>query len=299
MNLDNIKCFISLAECLNFTRAADKEHITQTSMSRKIRNLETELGIVLFYRDNHQVELTEAGREFYIQSLKMMELYDRSVSMAQNIQNGYMRELKIGVGIYEHKLLSPFLGLYAALHPTLKISCMQYRYHSLLKRFEQEQMDLIFTSDQFFSELPKENLDMHLIHDGDWKMGVHKNNPLAAYDAVPSDLLTGATLITMHEGSTSQIFDHYRPYFTFRDIIYVNSYETKVMMINANLGVGMMPSFMTLDHYDGICMKPIDKPYRPRRFYILCRRDHPSHFVHEFYQSYCNFADDGFEGELS
>ena len=57
MNLENMKCFISLAECLNFTRAADKEHITQTSMSRKISSLEEELNVRLFYRDNHSVVL--------------------------------------------------------------------------------------------------------------------------------------------------------------------------------------------------------------------------------------------------
>ncbi|MFR8015952.1 MAG: LysR family transcriptional regulator [Clostridiaceae bacterium] len=44
MNLDNVKCFISLAECLNFTKAAEKEHMTQTSMSRKISGLEEESG---------------------------------------------------------------------------------------------------------------------------------------------------------------------------------------------------------------------------------------------------------------
>ena len=66
MNLDNVKCFISLAECLNFTKAAEKEHMTQTSMSRKISGLEEELGVRLFYRDNHQVILTDAGSEFWM-----------------------------------------------------------------------------------------------------------------------------------------------------------------------------------------------------------------------------------------
>lgn len=64
MNLENMKCFISLAECLNFTKAADKEHITQTSMSRKISSLEEVLMDRLFYRDNHSVVLTDAGGSF-------------------------------------------------------------------------------------------------------------------------------------------------------------------------------------------------------------------------------------------
>ena len=51
MNIENIQCFISLAECLNFTRAAEREHITQTTMSHKISVLEKELGVKLLYRD--------------------------------------------------------------------------------------------------------------------------------------------------------------------------------------------------------------------------------------------------------
>ena len=84
MNIDNIKCFISLAECLNFTKAAEKEHVTQTSMSRRISSLETELGAPLFYRDNRMVELTAAGKVFYDQAKKLVEFYDQSVYMVQN-----------------------------------------------------------------------------------------------------------------------------------------------------------------------------------------------------------------------
>lgn len=112
LNLDNVKCFISLAECLNFTKAAEKEHMTQTSMSRKISGLEEELGVRLFYRDNHQVILTDAGSEFYVQAQKLLDVYESTVRLVQNVEQGYARSLKIGVGIYEDELLDTFLGQY-------------------------------------------------------------------------------------------------------------------------------------------------------------------------------------------
>ena len=74
MNIETIRCFISLAECLNFTRAAAKEHITQTAMSRKISSLEKELDVVLLYRDTRQVELTVAGNEFYLKAQELLKL---------------------------------------------------------------------------------------------------------------------------------------------------------------------------------------------------------------------------------
>ena len=95
MNLDNVKCFISLAECLNFTKAAEKEYMTQTSMSRKISGLEEELGVRLFYRDNHQVILTDAGSEFYVQAQKLLDVYESTVRLVQNVEQGYARSLNL------------------------------------------------------------------------------------------------------------------------------------------------------------------------------------------------------------
>ena len=75
MNIENIQCFISLAECLNFTRAAEREHITQTTMSHKISVLEKELGVKLLYRDTKQVFLTNAGTRFYSQAKEIIKMY--------------------------------------------------------------------------------------------------------------------------------------------------------------------------------------------------------------------------------
>ena len=109
MNFDNIRCFISLAECLNFTRAAKKEHITQTAMSRKISALEKELDVYLVYRDTRQVELTAAGQDFYIRAKEIIHLYDDTVKQVQDIQSDFQSELRIGVGVYDHVLLNQFL----------------------------------------------------------------------------------------------------------------------------------------------------------------------------------------------
>lgn len=293
MNLENIRCFLSLAECLNFTKAAEKEHVTQTSMSRRIGSLEQELGVPLFYRDNRQVELTGAGKEFYVQSQRLIEMYEHSVNTVRNVHSGFVQELKIGVGVYEHKLLSPFLSEYASKNPPVRISCMQFRYRNLLEQFQKGLLDVILSSDQFFDSLSGDNTVMRLICDEDWKIGVHRDNPVASLAAVSPEDLKGQLLITMNEGSISQIIAGYRQIFAIRDAAYVNSYETKVMMINANLGVGLFPSFVTLLHYTDIRLRPFSFPYKPRRFYILCRKDNPSRYVHEFVESYCRFIKTG------
>jgi DNA-binding transcriptional LysR family regulator len=63
MNLNHLQAFLTLAETLNFTRAAKALGITQPSISRQIKSLEEELGIPLFHRDHHSVALTPEGSD--------------------------------------------------------------------------------------------------------------------------------------------------------------------------------------------------------------------------------------------
>lgn len=61
MNLNQLEYFISAAEHLNFTKAAKECYISQTAMTQQMQALEKTLGVKLFTRDKHHIELTPAG----------------------------------------------------------------------------------------------------------------------------------------------------------------------------------------------------------------------------------------------
>lgn len=63
MNLRALRYLIALAACLNFSRAADRCAVTQSTLSIQVRKLENYLGIVLFERNRSHVRLTAEGRE--------------------------------------------------------------------------------------------------------------------------------------------------------------------------------------------------------------------------------------------
>lgn len=65
MTIVQLRCFIAMAEELNFTRTAKKLYISQTAVSYHIRALEKELGVDLFARTTRKVALTEVGKQFY------------------------------------------------------------------------------------------------------------------------------------------------------------------------------------------------------------------------------------------
>ena len=61
MNINSLKYFITLAEQLHFGRAADMLFISQSTLSYHINELENELGIKLFTRNNRKVLLSSTG----------------------------------------------------------------------------------------------------------------------------------------------------------------------------------------------------------------------------------------------
>ncbi|WP_214108241.1 LysR family transcriptional regulator [Acrocarpospora catenulata] len=62
MDVQQLRCFVAVAEELHFGRAAERLHLTPSPVSRAVRDLERELGVALFVRRYHQVELTSDGR---------------------------------------------------------------------------------------------------------------------------------------------------------------------------------------------------------------------------------------------
>ena len=64
MNLNQLKYFLAIVKTGSFSNAADEEYISQSSLSKQIKALETELGIDLFKREHSKVYLTDIGAEF-------------------------------------------------------------------------------------------------------------------------------------------------------------------------------------------------------------------------------------------
>lgn len=79
INIRQLYYFISVAEHLNFTKAAEENHIAQTAMSQNIIALEKQLDVRLFERTKRKVILTNAGKQFYTSIKPILEELEHSI----------------------------------------------------------------------------------------------------------------------------------------------------------------------------------------------------------------------------
>ena len=97
MELRHIRYFLVVAEERHFTRAAAKIGISQPPLSQQIKDLEAEIGALLFRRVAHGAELTTAG-EAFLQAVKEMPmLAERATRAARRAARGETGSLRIGL----------------------------------------------------------------------------------------------------------------------------------------------------------------------------------------------------------
>ena len=120
--------FISVAENGSFTKAADALFITPTAVMKQINALEERLGITLFDRTNHGLQLTEAGKSFLQDAKYIIEYSDRAIEKAREIDNkDKAQSIRIGTSIMTPaKFLLDVWAEIQRFNPYLKIELIPF-----------------------------------------------------------------------------------------------------------------------------------------------------------------------------
>ncbi|MBM6545096.1 LysR family transcriptional regulator [Janibacter sp. YIM B02568] len=120
--LDQVRCFVAVAEELHFGRAAERLMMTQPPLSRQIQKLERSIGVTLLDRDNRGVRLTEAGRSFLVESHRMLNLVDSAADVARRIDAGSAGVVRLGfTAVSAISILGPLLQRVATELPRVEI----------------------------------------------------------------------------------------------------------------------------------------------------------------------------------
>lgn len=122
MRMRQLRCFVVLAEELNYTRAAKRLHMSQPPLSTQIQTLEREVGAELISRTSRRVALTRAGEVFLQRARTMLDQYERSLQEIREIQQGQDGMLEIGAtGSILRGGLAELLAGFARTHPRITL----------------------------------------------------------------------------------------------------------------------------------------------------------------------------------
>ncbi|MFM9282130.1 LysR family transcriptional regulator [Paenibacillus jiagnxiensis] len=147
MEFRQLQYALQIASERNFSRAAEKLHIAQPSLSQQLSKLEKELGVLLFQRNTSAVELTHAGEVFVEKAQKIVDAMEVLRQEMDDISQ--LRKGKVVVGsmpITGSHLLPHVLPAFKHLHPDIEITLLEDSSMNLEKKTANGQTDLSLLS---------------------------------------------------------------------------------------------------------------------------------------------------------
>jgi len=124
--LRGLQCFVTLAEELNFSRAAERLHIAQPALSQQIRALEDRLGTVLIDRGRRPLRLTEAGQYMATEARQILANLEQAAHGALEIGMG--RRGWLGIGFTRsamYSILPPALKAFHHAYPEVELKLFE------------------------------------------------------------------------------------------------------------------------------------------------------------------------------
>ena len=143
--LEELKTFVAVVECKNFTKASEKVNLSQPSVSIHIKNLEKFFGVELIIRSVKQknIIITESGQLLYTRAKEMLNLLEITKDEVINLSSGVKGHLKIGatytIGEY---ILPNFLKLFCGQYPEVEIEVIIGNTEEISRKVQALQVDL-------------------------------------------------------------------------------------------------------------------------------------------------------------
>lgn len=269
MDLKQLNYFVSVVDHMSFSKAAEKLHISQPSLSNAIKNLERDLGFQIIERNTRNSRLTEAGEVLYdraIHLLSEMAIVKKEMEEVRLIGKG---ELQIGmiesVKYWIPKVISRYNEKFSEMNIRLtevlggddvKNSLRKYETHAIItnQQIKEEDIEAV--------PLYKEKLVL-VLHE--------------------SHLMAGRESITLRELEHEQFIISTEGFQTREDILHafaldntaptikyeIERFETALSLVSENLGIALIPeNYLQGPNDFSIVSKIIDSSALERTVYL-------------------------------
>ncbi|WOT05600.1 LysR family transcriptional regulator [Shewanella youngdeokensis] len=146
VQIKSLHCFITLIEMGNYTRAAEKLHLTQPTLSKLIQRLESHLSQPLLIRNNQKVIPTEAGKVLAGNAKQIVGQWHRLQEDLNRLNGLEVGQLRLGVCPMMGEMVADLLGCYRQRFPGIEVTIMELGGYGAEQALLNDTLDLTFTA---------------------------------------------------------------------------------------------------------------------------------------------------------
>lgn len=263
--------FVVLADCLNFSQAAERCSVSQPTLSVGIRKFEDTLGTTLIERKAGQVMLTDTGQKVADQARIILQEVDVLAQMVAELKDPFSGTIRIGIiPTVSPYLLSHLIGELQKAFPELDAHYIEAKTPELEDQLKEGGIDAAVLA------LPAKptNLTTLSLYRERFYLAAPKNHPLADRPWVETKDLQQIELLLLEEGHCfrDQALEVCRQANAIQNMNFsATSIETLKYMVGAGLGLTLVPEMAARNKDNAISYIPFNPPIY-RDIGIVCRR---------------------------
>jgi DNA-binding transcriptional LysR family regulator len=275
-DLLSLQLFVAVCEEQSIARAADREHIAASAVSKRISDLEVRLNTPLFHRNSKGLELTAAAYSLLHHSRVLMrDLKQMEIELAHHASgvSGQVRIYASVSTIIQH--LPSDLREFLANHSAIRIDLQEGTSQQAVEAVAENSADI----GVFGGVVPRAGLRIIPYRADRLVVLMHVGHPLAKRGAVRFEEMADHDLIGPSKGSYLDSLvlraasELSRP---LKMPVRVNGFETAFSMVEAQLGVGLVPEACAARYVasGNVVALTLDEPWALRQWNICVQESH-------------------------
>lgn len=248
MDTQALKAFLAVAESQSFSLAAERLHLTQSAISKRIQQLEMSLDTSLFDRHNRTISLTEAGEALLPRARDILHLISDTELQLHSIGGKVSGQLSLAtshhIGLHR---LPPLLRQFTAQHPQAHINLSFIGSERAFQAIQQRQVELALTTlDSEPSSEVRETFSIQPLWQDELVCVCAPNHPLAQQSITLETLSHYPAILPEPDTITFQLIERvFRTQgVTLHAPMPTNYLETIKMMVSVGMGWSMLPRTM-------------------------------------------------------
>lgn len=268
-DLKLLRYFLAVAEELHFGRAAARLNMSQPPLSIHIKELENQLGTLLFVRHSRSVALTHAGKILMEESRRLLANANQVLARVEQIGRGEAGRIELGVvGTAMWGRMRPTMRRFLKDNPNVEVLFREKMPAMQMALLERRELDAGIW--RMATELPQ-GFTSKRLHESAFLVAMPEEHHLAGYTSVPLAALRDEYFVTMPPVHTDWAFLQrvcQQAGFTPIIVREVNEPQTVLAMISMGIGITLIADSYAQMNWPGVVFRPL-KERIPADLYIV------------------------------